>query len=176
MFQKPRTLAAFDPVMQTLVTGRRDETTVPSQALFMLNSPFVRSQSLHVAESLLTEKHRSDAARIREAYQRVLGRDPGTPDTARVKAFLARYSATWLELHPAATPPGQAHIVRASSSSSSITEGIVRSDDLDQDDEVDAEPIAEEAAQIILPDTGEQAAWAAFVQALFGSAEFQFVR
>ena len=39
----PRPLDAFDPVDQTLVTGMRQVTTVPSQALYLLNSPFVRT-------------------------------------------------------------------------------------------------------------------------------------
>ena len=42
----PRALEVFDPVEQTLVTGRRDVTTVPSQALYLLNSSFVRRQAL----------------------------------------------------------------------------------------------------------------------------------
>jgi len=29
---------------------------------------------------------------------------------------------------------------------------------------------------MVVPDSAHQAAWAAFVQSLFGSAEFQFVR
>ena len=39
----------FKPVDQTLVTGQRDTTTVPGQALFLLNSAFVRKQSLALA-------------------------------------------------------------------------------------------------------------------------------
>src|SRR5262249_42584763 len=46
----PPSLEAFDPVDQTLVTGQRDATTVPGQALFLLNSTFVRKQALALAE------------------------------------------------------------------------------------------------------------------------------
>ena len=49
----PPTLEAFDPVDQTLVSGQREATTVPSQALFLLNSAFVRKQALALAERLL---------------------------------------------------------------------------------------------------------------------------
>ena len=42
----PHSLEAFDPVDQTLVTGNRETTTVPGQALFLLNSTFVRKQAL----------------------------------------------------------------------------------------------------------------------------------
>ena len=41
----PKSLEAFDPVAQTLVTGQRESTTVPAQALFLLNSAF-RSLSI----------------------------------------------------------------------------------------------------------------------------------
>ena len=36
-----------------MVTGRRDTTTVATQALYLLNDPFVRRQSLDLAERLL---------------------------------------------------------------------------------------------------------------------------
>ena len=52
----PRPLEAFDPVDQTLVTGRAQVTTVPGQALYLLNSSFVRRQSLALAERLLDQK------------------------------------------------------------------------------------------------------------------------
>ena len=48
----PHTLEAFDPVEQTLVTGRRETTTVPGQALYLLNASSVRRQSLALAERL----------------------------------------------------------------------------------------------------------------------------
>ena len=51
----PHALEVFDPVDQTLVTARRDVTTVPGQALFLLNSSFVRKQSLAFAERLLAD-------------------------------------------------------------------------------------------------------------------------
>jgi hypothetical protein len=59
----PQALEAFDPVSQTLVTGTRDSTTVPTQALFLLNSTFVRQQSLACAERLLNQDGRSDGRR-----------------------------------------------------------------------------------------------------------------
>jgi hypothetical protein len=173
--ETPRTLAAFDPVAQTLVTGQRDQTTVPSQALFMLNSPFVRKQALVLADTVLLEKHENDATRIRQIYERVLGRDPHPRDVARAQAFMAVYASTWLKAHPdqgtqnkIATPiiPPQGD----------ITAGIQRSDDLNQDDTADEmKPGSQDAAGTV-PGSAREAAWAAFIQALYGSAEFQFVR
>jgi hypothetical protein len=55
-----------------------------------------------------------------------------------------------------------------------ITDGIVREDNLSQDDSVDdSKPTS---TPVSLPATAKEAAWAAFVQSLYGSAAFQFVR
>jgi len=70
----PRALEAFDPVSQTLVTGARDATTVPGQALYLLNSAFVRKHSLALAEQVLTEREANDTARIQRTYRLMLGR------------------------------------------------------------------------------------------------------
>jgi hypothetical protein len=170
----PRELAAFDPVAQALVTGQREETTVPSQALFMLNSTFVANQSLYLAESLLQQKLRNDVDLIRAAYERVLGRDPSAPETARIKTFLAKYQASWTASHPVPAITASSKTV---GSNADITAGIVRSDSLTQDDEVD-DPKRDKAegCERLLPNSALQAAWAALIQSLYGSAEFQFVR
>lgn len=173
----PRPLAAFDPVSQTLVTGQREETTVPTQALFMLNSPFIHEQSLNFASSLLSSSHLSDARRIRTAYERVLSREPSAQDAARAKAFLIRYATAWSKAHPNSPTPMRAHAITISSTTTSITAGIMRSDNLGQDDPDDtSKQSAETAPPIPSPENPKEAAWAAFVQSLFGSAEFQFAR
>jgi hypothetical protein len=173
----PRPLAAFDPVTQAFVTGQRDETTVPTQALFMLNSPFVREQSLDFANTLVAAKYPTPEERIRYAYERVLARDPRPQEMLRAKAFISRYSATWIKTHPGSPATGAPHVVNADTTNKDITAGIVREDNRGQDDPDDTtKEAAEEAQKIVLPDNAKQAAWAALVQSLYGSAEFQFVR
>jgi len=177
----PRPLAAFDPVTQTLVSGQREETTVPTQALFLLNSPFVREQSLLLSNDLLSDRHASDSDRIRTTFLRVLGREPGKPEIERVKSFIPHYAATWDKAHPA-----KAQLIAASLTAgkgkpqetpADVTDGIVRSDSLGQDDPDDtSKQFADETPPVVVPDTAQQAAWAAFVQSLYGSAEFQFAR
>ncbi|MFT4113482.1 DUF1549 and DUF1553 domain-containing protein, partial [Silvibacterium sp.] len=170
--ETPRALSAFDPVSQTLVSGRREVTTVPSQALFMLNSPFVREQSLLLAKELL-RSHDSDAKRIRIAYERVAGSDPSEADIRRVRSFLAAYEK---KLAPA-SGKGQGHLqtVAASQAQPALTQDIVREDGLAQDDMVDsAQP--ETAKPTVQASSAQEAGWAAFIQALYGSAAFQFVR
>jgi len=172
--ETPRELAAFDPVAQTLVTGRREETTVPSQALFMLNSPFVGNQALHLAQDLLRQKQLTEAQRIRQSYERVAGRNATPQEVARIKTFLAHYQAQWAALHP--VPPRPVDVA-ATLPSSDITAGIVRSDSLNQDDEVeDAKAENSGGYPRLEPGSAAEAAWAAFIQSLYGSAEFQFIR
>jgi hypothetical protein len=170
--ETPRALAAFDPVSQTLVTGQREETTVPAQALFMLNSPFVRAQSLVFARALLSNKGATNSQRIREAYIRVVGHAPTAEDQARVKQFLVRYADTWSKTHPAPNSKPQATLVSAKQP---ITSGVVREDGLAQDDAVDnSKP--QNTDSTVAPQTPQEAAWTAFVQSLYGSSSFQFVR
>jgi hypothetical protein len=90
----PHSLEVFDPVEQTLVTGRRDVTTVPGQALFLLNSPFVRKQALALAGRLLADPAGTDAARVAAAYRLTLGREPTGAEVDRATAFVAEYQAS----------------------------------------------------------------------------------
>jgi mono/diheme cytochrome c family protein len=166
--ETPRSLAAFNPVIQTLVTGQRDATTVATQALFMLNSPFVQEQSLYLADSLLAGSHQSDTTRIRRAYELILSRDPSPQETKKVQAFLSRYKDSYSKSHLTASS-SPAHLVQASDPPSDITAGIVRADD-----EADTPKNTPEPA--IQPENSKQAAWASFVQSLYASAEFEFVR
>lgn len=72
----PELLEAFDFADPSLVTGRRNTSTVAPQALYLMNHPFVLEQSRLVAERLLAEPHADDAARLTRAYRLILGRQP----------------------------------------------------------------------------------------------------
>jgi Protein of unknown function (DUF1553)/Protein of unknown function (DUF1549)/Planctomycete cytochrome C len=91
----PHAIEAFDPVEQGLVTGQRNVTTVPGQALFLLNSSFVGQQSLALAQRLLGEPEVTDADRIRGMYRATLGRAPLDKETERVRAFLTGYESVY---------------------------------------------------------------------------------
>ena len=83
-------LETFDFADPSLVKGHRDVTTVATQALYLLNSPFVRERSENLAARL--EKQSDDpSARIRRAYEIVLSRPPSEAETERVREFLASY-------------------------------------------------------------------------------------
>ena len=71
--------------------ARRDATTVPARPCILLNSSFVRRQSLTLAERLLAEKDAADADRIRKAYRLTLGRLPDDKEVERAQTFLTEY-------------------------------------------------------------------------------------
>jgi hypothetical protein len=71
----PEILEAFDFAPPSMVVGRRNTSTVPTQALFLLNHPFVRDQARAAAQRI--EKSSSDFPdQVRQAYWLALGRAP----------------------------------------------------------------------------------------------------
>jgi len=162
----PKTLEVFDPVEQTLVSGSRDTTTVPAQALFLLNAPFVRKQSLALAEQLLSDESADNAARIRLAYRLILGREPNDQEIDRADTFLLDFASVYSD-----------------NSDSFVAQSLPE----------DPQPARGDAAEIVDPDQADQtgvaftvevirpgdagkAAWLALVQALYASAEFRYIR
>jgi hypothetical protein len=89
----PDMLAIFDAADPNGVTPRRNDTTVPSQALLMMNSPFVRDQASHLAKRLVADEKLSDDERIRRAYEYTLGRLPSTDELTETHEFLRAYLA-----------------------------------------------------------------------------------
>ena len=84
----PPELAAFDFPEGGKITGQRNMTTLPSQALFLLNSPFLVTQSQHFANVIFNSKQKTDAARITMAYNRALARNPQRKEIKRAKQYL----------------------------------------------------------------------------------------
>ena len=77
----PEMLRLFDFAEPSIIVGRREVTTVPSQALFLLNSTFILEMSDRMASRLL-DTHKTDiTARVHLAYQLALGRSPSVRET-----------------------------------------------------------------------------------------------
>jgi cytochrome c553 len=87
----PDVFALFDGADPNAVTAVRNDTTVASQALFLLNHPFVREQSLHFARRLLADPKATDAERVSAGYRLALGREPQAGELKEVAGFLAAY-------------------------------------------------------------------------------------
>ena len=81
-------------------TPQRSLTTVPQQALFLLNSPFVSEQARAIVASL---KETGTAERNAELYRRLLGRDPTAVEQRAAARFLGGHPGM-PEIEP--TPKG----------------------------------------------------------------------
>lgn len=98
----PEMLQAFDFPPPMMVSGRREHSLVPSQALFLLNHPFVREQAKAVAQRLLTQSDlRRDAERISWLYLLTLGREASPREREVALAHLQSglpIETAWTEL------------------------------------------------------------------------------
>ena len=83
--EMPGLLKAFDFSNPEQHTPKRQLTTVPQQALFLLNSPFAAEQARAIVDQLPVAVPK---ARVRALYQRVLGREPTARELAATNAFI----------------------------------------------------------------------------------------
>jgi len=83
IMEPPKFLVGFNLPDLKLPTGRRDVTNVPSQALIMLNDPFVNAMAKHWAVRLLKEPHANADDRIRAMFLSAFGREPGESERRR---------------------------------------------------------------------------------------------
>jgi hypothetical protein len=90
--QVPESLALFDFADPSLVTGERASTSGPSQALYLMNNPFIIRQA-EAAADRLRAKGESDEARLSAAYLQFLCRKPTTAEMAQTRDFLAQFPA-----------------------------------------------------------------------------------
>jgi hypothetical protein len=94
-------LALFDGPDTNLSTERRSSSTVPLQALYLMNNPFVREQAEGLARRLLASAP-DGAGRITWACERAWGRPPRPDEVEKGAAYVGRCS---LELQQVGTPP-----------------------------------------------------------------------
>jgi hypothetical protein len=85
-------LALFDGPDTSASTAERTSTTVPTQALFLMNDPFVHRQSEGFAWKLLA-LGTDDAGRVERAFLLAFARRPTGEERADSLAFLGRYRA-----------------------------------------------------------------------------------
>ena len=69
------------------MTGIRDETNVPTQALQLLNDEFVVGRADALAYEIL-QFPRTDTQHVREVFRRTLGRDPTAAEQRSATAFM----------------------------------------------------------------------------------------
>jgi hypothetical protein len=89
----PDALDAFDFADPSMVSGARDVTTVPPQALYMLNNEFVTGHAQGMATRLTHDASvKTDGARVELAYRLALGRSPTSSERDRAMNFLNSYA------------------------------------------------------------------------------------
>jgi hypothetical protein len=85
-------LALFDGADPNATTAERLGTTVPTQALYFLNDPFIHAKSEKWAKQLESAAA-NDGSRIDLAWRRTCGRLPADDERAEAAEFLAAYRA-----------------------------------------------------------------------------------
>ncbi len=185
----PESLSLFDFPNPNLVGARREETTSPSQALFLMNNAFVQTESLQLARRLLRDKRSSDEARIREAYRTTLLRQPTALEIQRARSFLDEETSLLASAAPeqvvertstpgpespapdesAATLVGPGRVQRLGPGSASATAVGKLAPGI-------AQPRLYRQAVAEMPETPQEGAWSLFNQALFASAEFRYLQ
>ena len=84
----PEMLAAFDVADPELIVGKRDTTTVPTQALFLMNNPFVLKQAEEFAKRVLKAPGLDQTKRIELAYRIAVGRLPTETERKEVAKYI----------------------------------------------------------------------------------------
>ncbi|WP_299466608.1 PSD1 and planctomycete cytochrome C domain-containing protein [uncultured Gimesia sp.] len=85
-------LALFDGADTNVSTARRELTTVPTQALYLMNSPFVHQQAELLARKLINEAS-DPRARVELAWQTSMGRAPTADQFSENSEFIKGYTA-----------------------------------------------------------------------------------
>jgi len=85
----PLELSAFNLPDGFKVKGKRDITTLPTQALYLLNNPFVVQRSKDFASRVLGDSS-DTAATIRQAFRRAFLRTPTADETQEATLFLSK--------------------------------------------------------------------------------------
>lgn len=97
----PEALALFDFAEPSLVTGSRETTNVPAQALYLLNSPFAAERAERFGERILAGYPAAANGagnlqdRITYAYWLAFSRPPDNAERAAATSFFMKFPASW---------------------------------------------------------------------------------
>jgi hypothetical protein len=96
-------LTIFNGPDASMSTAVRDGSTMPLQALFLLNSPFVHEQAVGFARMLINELP-EPRARVELAYLRTYARKPAAAEIDRAINYIKRYEQALVAEGGAAGP------------------------------------------------------------------------
>ena len=97
-------LGLFDSPDRNTSTARRDSSNVPSQALFLMNSPFIKQQATALAQRVIVED-RNDESRIDQLYRLIYSRPVQDVERNEVMTFLKQYREAGGTPHVSETAP-----------------------------------------------------------------------
>ena len=92
----PPLMTTFDLCDPTQSCGQRDVTLVPTQALALLNNRFVHERSEHLA-TVISERSSDPKEQVRQAWSRVLRRQPSAGELDAALRHLATQTRTFSE-------------------------------------------------------------------------------
>jgi hypothetical protein len=85
----PDVLELFDFAEPSLVTGERENTNVPTQALYLMNSQFVTERTTAFAKRIQKETSLPEE-QVKLAFRLCFSRDPAPEEAARSSEFLSQ--------------------------------------------------------------------------------------
>jgi hypothetical protein len=97
--QVPDALAVFDFAEPSLVVGDREDTSVPSQALYLMNSASVQKLAEAMAARLVSTKA-TGTDLGRRAFELAFSRPPTEGELRATAEFFARFNAAEAKNHP----------------------------------------------------------------------------
>jgi mono/diheme cytochrome c family protein len=84
----PEVFNSFDFANPDMSNGRRHETTVPQQALYLMNSPLVVEQARNVVERSDVKSCKTDEAKIKRLYEIIYQRLPRPDEVTLAMEFI----------------------------------------------------------------------------------------
>lgn len=109
----PPMMTTFDLSDSTQTCGRRESTTVPTQALTLMNNQFVHQRSDHLAETVLEET--SDSKKqIQILWKRVLGRSPNNSEMELALDYLKKQEKQFEDLEKSESETEETELVEKS--------------------------------------------------------------
>ena len=103
----PESLAVFDFADPSLISGKREITTVPSQALYMMNSGFVIENAEAMASLLYKDLKLRGPELARTAFERAYSRPPTKEEGRETMAYVQKFMAAAKESGMAPEEAGQ---------------------------------------------------------------------
>ncbi len=84
----PEFFELFDFADPNSLVGQRDQTTVPSQSLFLMNSPTMIKFASDTADQLLAKTEMSDTQKLEWLYEVALSRKPTPAEETITRKYL----------------------------------------------------------------------------------------